>query len=824
MKQRRNHLARAALVFLLGTALSGQALAQEESVADWMAGRFAGVQVLPDDGAPGASFSVRIRGLRSFRGDTTPLYVLDGIILNAPSADAGRTFWSDAEDQQALQSMLDHINPADIERVEILKDADAIARYGSMGGNGVVIITTRHGQSDGRDIQWKSALSVTDGLALSHRHHVSFAGGEKRSGYYVSAGYNSQRGNLKGSALETASALAKFDQGFGRDSRFGMSLALGLRNNSMVMATSPWGSNSMVKAAWKVSPLPSEAPSVWADAYDDNSTQYSVSPHMEADFGLGAGFRFKADAGMDFRSKTRYRWVGADLARAAAVRGEAGQSNTAAVRYSAQAFLSWEREANGHHAHIAFGGGVFGTSFREYIYEGTTFFSQLLRAPGISIAEKVAPYRHLQESQLNAFISTQIQYNYKERYFAGLGFRTERQLGYDSIFGQTDVYPSVRVAWDIAKEDFFPEGLQTLKIHYDYGWNGTHELLPYGYDPYYIFSADPALPADELANYYHLRWRNLTRQHDLGLEAGLPDGRLDFGLTLYQMRSADEVRYLRQVPSEEPQKVFSDEGGVLNKGVEVSVKGLPVKKENLRWSIGAVVAYNHNEILSTGSGEDIFGHSVGVLGGNPLIVTVARPGEPVGSFYGYKSQGTLGPEHTLLSPAFQGNRLREGDVKFIDQDGDGNVTEADRTVIGSPLPSVVAGLESELKVGGFTASVVLDGAFGFQVVRLEKFLTDPSVDLAAARGVEVFSSRLLEDGSYVRLANLSLGYELPLRRMPWIKSLSVTLAARNLLTLTRFSGSAPFVNSYGLDVTRLGIDNGAYPACRSFLLGLTLRF
>ena len=183
MKQRRNHLARAALVFLLGTALSGQALAQEESVADWMAGRFAGVQVLPDDGAPGASFSVRIRGLRSFRGDTTPLYVLDGIILNAPSADAGRTFWSDAEDQQALQSMLDHINPADIECVEILKDADAIARYGSMGGNGVVIITTRHGQSDGRDIQWKSALSVTDGLALSHRHHVSFAGGEKRSGY-----------------------------------------------------------------------------------------------------------------------------------------------------------------------------------------------------------------------------------------------------------------------------------------------------------------------------------------------------------------------------------------------------------------------------------------------------------------------------------------------------------------------------------------------------------------------------------------------------------------------------------------------------------------
>ena len=107
---------------------------------------------------------------------------------------------------------------------------------------------------------------------------------------------------------------------------------------------------------------------------------------------------------------------------------------------------------------------------------------------------------------------------------------------------------------------------------------------------------------------------------------------------------------------------------------------------------------------------------------------------------------------------------------------------------------------------------------------MEKFWSDASVDLSRARGTEVFSSRLLEDGSYVRLASLSVSYGFPLRKAAFAEALTLSVAARNLFTVTRYSGSAPFVNSYGLDVTRLGIDNGAYPSCRSFLVGLTLRF
>ena len=118
----------------------------------------------------------------------------------------------------------------------------------------------------------------------------------------------------------------------------------------------------------------------------------------------------------------------------------------------------------------------------------------------------------------------------------------------------------------------------------------------------------------------------------------------------------------------------------------------------------------------------------------------------------------------------------------------------------------------------------LDGAFDYDVANLRKFTSDPAFDLKRAKGVDVFSSRLLEDASYVRLARLSLSYDYAFREGCWLDSIRFTLAAKNLLTLSKYTGSAPWVNGYGFDVSRLGVDNGAYPSFKSFLLGVTLSF
>ena len=211
-----------ALCLLAATALTANA--QHDSARDMIAGHYAGVQVLPDDGAPGAAFSVRIRGLKSLRGDTQPLYVLDGIILNPVTRDADKTFWSDCQDYQALQSTLDAINPADIEDITILKDAAAIALYGSLGGNGVVIIKTKHGKQGTRTAEWNSSVGLNEKMRLSHQHHVALGGGGARNAYYISAGYADQNGTWQGSSLDLATVNAKFDQQIGLDGSFGIAL------------------------------------------------------------------------------------------------------------------------------------------------------------------------------------------------------------------------------------------------------------------------------------------------------------------------------------------------------------------------------------------------------------------------------------------------------------------------------------------------------------------------------------------------------------------------------------------------------------------------
>ena len=800
--------------------------AQDDSVQDLLTGTFPGVQVLSDDGAPGSAFSVRIRGLKSLRGDTQPLYILDGVMLNAPTVDADRTFWSDDQDYQALQSTLDHINPADVVDIQILKDAAATAIYGSLGGNGVVLITTRHGKSGTHSAQVSSSVIMNEKMRFSHRHHAMVSGGEKQGAYYLSAGYSSLNGLWKGSQLENVSVNAKYDQDFARDSRFGLGLNLGLRNNAMVMATSPLGSQSTVKASWKEMAGVGDPLETWLGAYDDNSRQYSVSPHLYFDAGLGAGFRIKLNAGFDFRNKTRYRWVGSALERAAAVKGQAGQANATSVRFNADAALAYGLHKGGHSLDVSLGGGYFGSFFREYIYEGQTFFSQDLRAPGISIAEKVAPYRHVVNNNLTAAVYASAEYNYGNRYFISGSIRTEKLYKFEDKLADGGYYPSVSAAWDVAKESFLSgqKVLSTLKFKAGLGKSGSQDVRPMGYAPLYSFGLEFDYDPTALTNYYDIRWRNQTWDKTAGIDLGFLEDRLLLSAQAYISHSKDDMSYYHHELKGPYELSASSKAAVDNRGIELSFIGKVIEKKDVQWTVSAQFAFNRNTVVQTGASGDHFGGTVGEWAGRPLTVNVNRVGEEVASFFGYKSQGAVGREHTLLTPAFQGQRQQIGDVKFIDISGDGNVTEEDQTVIGHPLPRYLAGFNTTLSVKHFTLDACLDGAFDYDVANLRKFTSDPAFDLKRAKGVDVFSSRLLEDASYVRLARLSLSYDYAFREGCWLDSIRFTLAAKNLLTLSKYTGSAPWVNGYGFDVSRLGVDNGAYPSFKSFLLGVTLSF
>lgn len=802
------------------------AYAQNDSIEDLINGHTSGVQVLSNDGAPGSAFSVRIRGLKSFRGNNEPLYVLDGVLLNSPMTDVDKTFWNDGADYQTLQNTLDHINPEDIADIQILKDAAATAIYGSLGGNGVVIITTKKGNADGFKANLKTSVGINDHARVSHKHHVAIEGGNAKSSYYVSAGYRQTQGSFKRSELDLATIDARYEQMFGRTSRFGASVALGMRDNAMVMATSPLGANSTVKSAWAVSPIAFEGLDAWTKGYDDNSRQYSVIPHLYLDAGLGAGFRFKVNAGVDFRNKTRLRFVSSTLERARELKGLAGQTNGNIIQYNADAAFSYGLDKNKHKVDIMAGTQLTGSLFNEYIHEGYTFFNENLRGAGISLAENVAPYRHVTNDNMNVAIVATAGYNYDNRYFVNASVRSEMQMKYDQSLNADNLYPSASAAWNMANEAFMKEQkvVNNFKLSFGWGMSGAQQILPYGYDEYYTSGLTPDFYEGGLTNYYTLRWKSVSEQYNLGLDMGFLEDRITANVNLYRIRTKDNMGYFRHVPSEGYENVFSDKAEIINKGVEFSVNADLLRIHDFVWNLGVNYAFNHNEIISVDTDGAILGHSVGKWDNQDIITNAARKGYSVGSFYGYMSQGLVKKEHTLMTPAFLGERLKEGDVKFIDQNNDGQVDEDDKTIIGSSLPKHLLSFDTKFTWKGLSVYALFDGAFGHKMANLQKFYSDPNCDLATAKGVDVFSSRLLEDASYLRLANLTASYTFDLKKVKWMDSIGISFSCKNLFTITKYSGSAPYANSYGYDLSRAGVDNGAYPSYRSFLLGLNLRF
>lgn len=845
-------------------------------------GHFAGVQVITNDGAPGSAFTVRIRGVKSFRGDSQPLYILDGVVLNSPLTDADRTFWRDEQDYQSLQNTLDNINPRDIEKIEVLKDAAATAIYGSMGGNGVVIITTKKGSSGKPKTTWNSTVAFSTiqksqsllglkdyiaatglspagedadwqsesfGLGVSHKHHVGVAGGTDRNAYRLAVGYNDIRGIMQASRVQNATVNASFSQKWGQLSDFGVSLNLGFRKNDMVMASSPLGSSSATKSIWMSAPSSDvqDSPSAWIAANDDYSTQYSMAPSMYVNAHLGYGIWFKVNAGFDFRNKARLRWIGDDVTRGKETSGMAGQSGANSMRYNADAAVAYEWGSNPDHSLKAMvGAGILGNTFAENIYEGTTFFSQELRAPGISLSENVAPYRHLENNTLSVATYVSLSYNYKERYFVGASARAEMLDRYDRTLDFKDLYPSAYAAWDIAREGFMAgqNAVNRLKLRFSWGKSGSQQVLPYGYDSYYVTGVAPDFTMDGLTNYYTLRWKNITEQYNVGLDMGFIEDRLQLEANLYRAVSSDAMSYYYHTPGNGYDNVYTNRADILNRGVEVSLKAVLVRKGDFSWDASALFAANRNEILDNGAEGDVMGGTIGKWNGSDVALNVNRVGESVSSFYGYKTQGIVKPEHTLLAPAFNGTRLQEGDLKFIDVTGDGTVDENDMTIIGNPIPEFTASLSTTFRWKDLSIYAALDGAFGFDVANIQRLYdvwndsntcnlstsayVNAYPDGERARknavGTDVISSNIIEDGSYVRLRDLAVSYDIPMGKVRFIDGVSIIASAHNLATFSRYSGWSPMANSYGHDLTRQGIDNGAYPAARTFMLGLTVKF
>jgi len=457
----------------------------------------------------------------------------------------------------------------------------------------------------------------------------------------------------------------------------------------------------------------------------------------------------------------------------------------------------------------------------------------------------------------------QFGYNYKSRYVFNASVRRDgsSRFGKGNKYG---VFPAVSVAWNISEESFFKNipHISHAKLRASWGQLGNQEIGIYPFSSLvqtgiqvYPFGDQIATGAKvvETGN-DKIKWETTT-QTDVGLELSFLEDRISF-LADYYVKRTDDI--LVRVPLPQTAGAFTppfvNAGTVENKGLELA---LNYRKSGgtISYEVGANIATVNNKVISLAGTEPLLG-GFGLSDGP---ITRTEPGYPLGSFYLYKMEGIFQSQAEIDASAFQSIDTRPGDVKFGDLNGDNVIDDKDRAHLGNPFPDFTYGINASLNYKNFDLSILVQGVQGNDVYFLygnfayetqlrgfnsyEKILdrwtpnhTDtniPRVSLDDRNRNRRVSTRFLEDGSYMRIRNLTLGYDLKgLIKSKTIGSWRIYLSAQNLLTITKYSGLDPEIqantnDTRGYDVSSdlaVGIDWGTVPAPRTFLIGTNLKF
>lgn len=457
-----------------------------------------------------------------------------------------------------------------------------------------------------------------------------------------------------------------------------------------------------------------------------------------------------------------------------------------------------------------------------------------------------------------------IDYNYADKYYLTGTLRRDGSSRFAEAFG---VFPSLTAAWRISEESFFSgiTFIDELKIRGGYGVLGNQFRLG-ALNQFTLFGGSPGSSNYDIGGTGNsaiqgfrptqvgnraARWERATTTN-IGFDAGLFGNRLQIGFDYY-VRKSDQLLFgIEQVATQVGGANVPSQnvGAISNRGIELQIG----YRQNFatHWRFETNIAFttinNRIDAITVGATEFFAG---GTRFGN---TTINRVGDPTSAFFGYKTLGLFqNAAEVATAPTQDG--AAPGRFRFADLDGDGRITPFDRTIIGDPNPDFTLGLNLTLGYKGFDFTTFLFGSFGQEIFNYTKWWTDfwpsfqgaksedllynswtperPNATTPRAENVSNFSTNLesnsyyVEDGSFLRSRNMTLGYTLPAVavRKIGLERLRVYLQGANLFTLTRYSGLDPELQAQNVaDAAAFGIDYGNYPVVRQFLMGINIGF
>ncbi|MBX2877973.1 MAG: TonB-dependent receptor [Saprospiraceae bacterium] len=412
---------------------------------------------------------------------------------------------------------------------------------------------------------------------------------------------------------------------------------------------------------------------------------------------------------------------------------------------------------------------------------------------------------------------------------------------------------SFAFAWRASEEPFIKEieAISNLKVRLSYGESGNQAISPYqslasvnGVTTSFNNQLVPAVIEGRLEN-NNLRWET-TAQVNVGLDVELWNGRLFSTLNYYQKETKDLLQQITLAPNTGFTSALVNAGTIENKGFEIELGGFPIRKA-LTWQISGNLSINRNQITDLGEVEEQFADRLGAGNGLTIFPFIQRPGLPIGSIYGFVEDGIFQNEAEVSAyEAIQGNAAI-GQIRYVDLNGDGTISDQDRTIIGDVNPDFIWGLSNNFNYKNFDLSFLWQAVVGADIINtlsirfhnLDGRRNIPRAVYEEAwegegssnafrqinlnNGNGLFSDRFVEDGSYLRLKNVQLGYTIKADKVPWLESARVYLNAINLWTLTDYTGYDPEVSAFNSAAMK-GVDLGNYPQSQTFIFGLNLNF
>ena len=619
-------------------------------------------------------------------------------------------------------------------------------------------------------------------------------------------------------------------------------------------------------------------PISWIDDFTDESKENRMIASLAIKYKFNIpGLQYEFRVGGNLRDKDRTRFYGLTTWQGANANGLYQQTKLNALTYQANNFLRYNRNINRNHRVNATLGVTYDVrDVSNSTYAVQDFVTAQLGTAQPFLGQVISSPLLLRAADQQLFsVLGRLNYTFKNKYVITASFRRDgvSKFSEDNRYG---FFPSFAFAWRAGSEKFIQnlDFFSSLKFRAGWGQIGNHGIGPYGTLPNYGASSSlygtptngttVPIVLSNIAN-PDLTWET-TEQLNIGVDFGFNNGKITGTVDIYDKDTKDLLQQTPIPTSSGFSNMLINRGTLQNKGVELGLDVTVFDKGDFNLSVGGNIAFNKTEIQNLGltAGDVLLDNGNGAYGvqqvpsylgnvpsrGNSIKfpLNIFLEGQETALFYGWKTDGIFKSGDTMYR--INGSMSQPGDIKVLDLNGDGEVDINDRTIIGNPNPDFIYGFNLNMSYKNFSLRALFNGSqgndivngnmyrFGYAEGTYRNVISEAWNDRWSSENPDgtyprlgyssnLFAAamdRFVEDGSYLRLKNITLNYDVPMRSDNFINSANVYVTGSNLFTWTNYSGYDPEITTFMYDGLIQGVDWNNKPNSRSILVGVNLTF